>query len=246
MSFSSRKMEWNRNNNANTLSCLLFSQITISNVVMIYCAALILLNKYLLSFSALLLSSLLPWHALFLSFTVFSPPPVHLLQIGSPPHLCISVLSLTPRFLISPASLFFYYLSLLLSCPAIPAPQLRSLRSTSFTSFFSSLAISCCSSLSFFSVCSFSFPPTLYILISLPAVLYLSVFPIFPIPFTTIFAFLVSPSPNGRNGLSMSLQGPKWYAFLVPIHYYLLLFNHLNNADVFASSYKCIFFSGFI
>lgn len=75
-----------------------FSQITISNVVMIYCASLILLNEYLLSFSTLLLSSLLPWHSLFLSFAVFSPPPVHLLQIGSLPHLCISFLSLTSHF----------------------------------------------------------------------------------------------------------------------------------------------------
>lgn len=130
-----------------------FSQIAISNVVTIYCASLILLNECLLSFSTLLLSSLLPWHSLFLSFAVFSPPPVHLLQIGSLPHLCISFLSLAPPFLISPASLFFYYLSLLLSCPAISLSQFRSPCSTSFTSFFSSPAISCCSSLSFFSVC---------------------------------------------------------------------------------------------
>lgn len=184
-----------------------FSQIPISNVVTIYCASLILLNECLLSFSTLLLSSLLPWHSLFLSFAVFSPPPVHLLQIGSLPHLCISFLSLAPPFLISPASLFFYYLSLLLSCPAISLSQFRSPCSTSFTSFFSSPAISCCSSLSFFSVC---LPPFIfYILVSLPNVIYLffwflhTFLCIFPISFLLFSAahfksFLALPCPNGR------------------------------------------------
>lgn len=81
----------------------------------------------------LLLFSLLLCCALFLSFSqFFSPPPVHLWRIGSSPHLCTSFLSLTLPFLflISPASLFFYYLSLLLLCSAIPSPRLRSLCST--------------------------------------------------------------------------------------------------------------------
>lgn len=81
---------------------------------------------------------------------------------------CRLALSLTSAsvfshsLLISPASLFFYYLSLLLSCSAISLSRFRSPCSTSFTSFFSSLAISCCSSLSFFSVCSHPPPHILH------------------------------------------------------------------------------------
>lgn len=109
------------------------------------------------SLTSLLFSSLALLHSLslFLSFSqFFSPPPVHLWRIGSSPHLCTSFLSLTLPFLflISPASLFFYYLSpsALVLCCSFTSATVSLFHP--FTSFCSSLAILSCSFL-IFSLC---------------------------------------------------------------------------------------------